>query len=209
MRSRVPVGSGAVAILAAALACASSEAQRDQTGKSAVQGAMIGAIGGLIVAGMADISVATPVGIGVGVGAAVGAAVGASTDPYSGPTGPTRAADPPAVLREQQRKLREQLGPSAYAGLEALAACRHDEALTWAKNAAYTDNPDHALAGVWLTAVTYGDAGRIEEASAVLPELVARDPRVPSEDVAKRLVDQRVVQIQDIRVSYGHPATCA
>ncbi len=209
MRSRGSVGSGAVAILAVALACASSESQREHTGESAVQGAMIGAIGGLLVAGMFDLSVATPVGIGAAVGAAGGAAIGASTPPNAGPDDPTKPGDPPAVLREQQRKLRAQLGPSAYAGLEALAACRHDEALTWAKNAAYTDNPDHALAGVWLTAVTYGDAGRIEEASAVLPQIVARDPRVSSEDAARRLVDQRVVQIQDIRVSYGQPATCA
>ncbi|MDJ0848663.1 MAG: hypothetical protein QNK04_09820 [Myxococcota bacterium] len=206
--TRRPLQTCALLLLVAALACASSQ-QADQAGEAMVKGALVGAMGGLLIGGMFGTSLGTSAAIGAGVGAAGGAAYGASQSPRSEPLGPTVPGDPPEVLREQRRRLRAELGPSAYAGLEALAECRHDDALTWAQNAAYTDNADHALAGVWLEAVTYGDAGRIEEARAMLPRLVERDPRVESVDVAERLVDQRVVQLRDIRVSYGEPATCS
>ena len=106
------------------------------------------------------------------------------------------------------RELRARLGPSAYAGLEALAECRHADAVTWSRNAAYTDNPDHALAGIWLSAVTYADWGRDEQARALFPEILEADPRVSSEAEAQRQLDAAVLTVEDIRVAYGQPAHC-
>ena len=189
-------------------ACASPNGE--QAGEGAAKGAIAGALAGLMVVGIFGGSEGTAAAAGAIAGAATGAAVGASRPPRPAePVISSVPGNPPTVQREQEKRLRAELGPSAYAGLEALAQCRHDEALLWAKNAAYTDVPEHALAGVWLAAVTYGDAGRIEEARAVLPEIVEKDPKVDSEQVAERLVDQWVVRLQDLRVAYGEPAACS
>ena len=200
----------AVCGLALVCACAGSvegsvdEKKMERTGEGAAKGAAVGAVAGLVGEAIFGGSMGTWAGAGAIAGAVIGGAVGASSnDPES-----IERVEEQGVSRDYLRETRKRLGPAAYAGLEALAACRHEEALQWAETAAYSENPDHQLAGQWLAAMTYLDAGDREQAARVAAELAAREERLGSSRRVLRDVDDAVLEMRDIRVSFDLPAEC-
>ena len=52
----------------------------------------------------------------------------------------------------------------SFNGLAALAECKHDVALAYGRTAATSDNRDHALAGLWLEILAYGDSRQEKKA---------------------------------------------
>jgi hypothetical protein len=165
-------------------------------GEGATTGAVAGAVGGLL---SAVIFGGDPVDR-----AARGAVWGASTGAVASGIPGDRVESKREKQRAQQRdadleKLKAELGDDTYAGLEALAECRREIALGYARTAVRSDNRDPALAGLWLEVLTYADRRQEEQARALFPDLVAADPLLRSEAQA----EETLQSLMDIRAEYG------
>ena len=133
-------------VLLLTLATVPSCSQRtvEGAGRGAATGAVAGAVGGMVSA--------LVFGGNVGEAAARGAV-------WGGSTGATAGAISGAVADSNEKKaqqaaeldaLRKKLGDDAFQGLVALAQCKHEVAQGYGRTAAASDNPDYALAGLWL-----------------------------------------------------------
>jgi len=186
--------------LAAASGCGTTS--RQMAGQGAGQGAAAGAVGGLLTA---VIFGGDPVGA-----AARGAVWGASTGAVVGAMQGSRVDQQRAAQQEQQQiaQLRAEIGNDAYAGLEALVDCKHDVALGYSRQATKARNRDHALAGLWLEALSYADRGDRQQANALLPRIAKAAPNISDSKQAATVLDETQGSLGDIRVHYGLAKQC-
>jgi len=176
------------------------------TGQMAGQGAAVGgaagAVGGLITGlvfgGNAAEMAARGAVWGASSGAVTGAVAGSQMD----------AAERTQRQRAAREEYRAKVGDDVFEGTVALANCRHDVAIGFGRTAARSKKKDHALAGLWLEAVSLGDRGDREGAYALLPDLVASDGKVASEDAARVLIDESLARLKEIRGEYNLPREC-
>lgn len=139
--------------------------------RQAGQGAAVGGLGGAA-AGMVS---ALIWGGNVGEAAARGAAWGATSGAVSGAIVGSQQ-DRTAAQKERlqaEKKLKEELGEDGFAGLSALAACKHKVALGYAETAQESDSEQYRQAGLWLEAITYLDQGDAASAGNILDEIAA------------------------------------
>ena len=202
--SRAAVTALAVVCVGAASSCTSTG--REMAGEGATTGAVAGAVGGLL---SAVIFGGDPVDR-----AARGAVWGASTGAVAGGMTGDRIESKREKERAQQQdadleKLRAELGDDTFAGLEALAECRHEIALGYARTAVRSDDRDHALAGLWLEVLTYADRREEAQARALFPDLVAADPHLSSEAQAEETMRETLQSLMDIRTEYGLQRVCS
>jgi hypothetical protein len=179
---------------------------RKGAAQGAATGAVAGAVGGLVVALI--------FGGDPAEAAARSAAYGASTGAVAGGIVGDRQEREVQRQREQQldaelEKLRSEIGEDAYEGLEALADCKHDVALGYGKTAARSSDRDHALAGLWLEVLAYADDRREDEARALLPEIVEKDPEIDSVAEAEQRMREGSQALMDIRAEYDMPRVCS
>jgi hypothetical protein len=186
--------------LTAFLSCSQRSVQ--SAGQGAVTGAAVGAVGGMVSA--------LVFGGDVGEAAARGAV-------WSGSTGATAGAMSGAMAESNQKKaqrtakleqLRKKLGDDASQGLAALVECKHDIAQGYGRTAAKSDNPDYALAGLWLQVLAYADNHQDDQAAALLPELVAKDSKLTSTSQAEAKLQGALQKLMDIRRQYSLPKSC-
>ena len=113
---------------------------------------------------------------------------------YGGSTGAAAGAMSGAMADSNQKKaqqaaeleaLRKRLGDDAFNGLAALVECKHEVAQGYGRMAAKSDNPDFALAGLWLQVITFADSRQEDQARALLPDLVKQDSKLSSESQAE------------------------
>ena len=177
------------------------------------KGAAQGAAGGAAVGAVGGIVSALVFGGDVGDAAARGAVWGGSTGAVSGGIQGARVADQKSadLARQQQAeldKLRREIGDDAYNGLDALASCKHSVAIAYAETAQADDNYDFALAGYWLEVLAVAEAGQIDDAKAMLPELVEKDKKLKSTQQAETLVGEVMDELADIREANGQERSC-
>jgi len=181
-------------------ACSKQSMQR--TGQGAATGSVVGAVGGMVTA--------LVFGGNVGEAAARGAV-------YGGSTGAAAGAMSGAMADSNQKKaqqaaeleaLRKRLGDDAFQGLEALVQCKHDIAQGYGRTAAKSNNPDFALAGLWLRVLSYADSRQEELAQALFPAIVAKDGKIASESQAETKMQDALLKLKDIRQEYNLPAKC-
>ncbi|MEM6566939.1 MAG: hypothetical protein AAF957_00920, partial [Planctomycetota bacterium] len=135
------------------------------------------------------------------VGAVGGAIAGTAADQME-------AQQAQIEAQKELAALRARIGDDAFEGLGALAECKHEVALAYARTAARSANPAYAGAGAWLEALTYVDAGEPEKADAVYPVIVERDAETDTvEDAAARTRDA-LETIRDFREKEGLSRTC-
>ena len=96
----------------------------------------------------------------------------------------------PDAREKQQKeaqidKLRKEIGNDAFDGLAALAECRHDSALNKAGKAQASDNPNYALAGLWLEVLSYADQRKEQQARNLFPKVVEKDWNIKNESQAE------------------------
>lgn len=190
---------GALA-LAAALGCGTTSGE--MAGRGAGTGAAAGAVGGLLTS---VIFGGDPL-----AGAARGAVWGASTGAVAGAVQGSRVDKQRAAQQEQQQiaQLRAEIGNDAYSGLEALVDCKHDVALGYSREAAKARNRDHALAGLWLQALTYADRGDRPQANTLLPRIATAAPNITDAKQAGTVLDETERSLRDIRAHYGLARQC-
>jgi hypothetical protein len=175
---------------------------RQMAGQGAGQGAAAGAVGGLL---SAVIFGGDPVGA-----AARGAVWGASTGAVVGAMQGSQVDKQRSAQQEQQQiaQLRAEIGNDAYAGLEALVDCKHDVALGYSREATKARNRDHALAGLWLEALSYADRGDRQQANAVLPRIAKAAPNISDAKQAATVLQETEGSLRDIRAHYGLARQC-
>jgi len=151
----------------------------------------------------------------VGEAAARGAAWGASIGAVSGAARGSAedSARKQRTAREQQsniereiNRIRAELGEDAFSSLERLVDHKYDAALAYARSAQRSQNSEHALAGLWLEAIGYYDAGREREAGELIPALVAAEPTIASESDARAILVDLHEGLIEIREAFGVPS---
>ena len=179
-----------------------SQQSMQGAGRGAATGAAVGAVGGMVTA--------LVFGGNVGEAAARGAV-------YGGSTGAAAGAMSGAVADSNQKKaqqaaeleaLRKRLGDDAFNGLAALVECKHEVAQGYGRTAATSDNPDFALAGLWLQVITCADSRQEDQARALLPDLVEKDSKLSSESQAETEMQAALQELKDIRQEYKLPREC-
>lgn len=167
-------------------------------GTGAVSGAVGGVVGALVFGGNPAEAAAR--------GAVYGGAVGATAGAMSGAAADERAAQQQEAGLAQ---LRERIGDDAFGGLAALAECRHDVSLNQATKAQQSDNPNYALAGLWLEVLSYADKRQEDKARALFPKVVEKDWNVDSEARAEEKMRQALNALMDVREKNKLPRVCS
>ena len=115
---------------------------------------------------------------------------------------------------EQQKeakfaKLRDEIGEENFAGLEALADCKHDQSLRAAEKGRQSKNPNYALAGLWLEVLSYADQGQESQARGLFPALVKQDWNIDTTVQAESKMREGTTALGNIREEYDRPRVCA
>ncbi len=141
--------------------------------------------------------------------AARGAVWGGTTGAVSGAIAGSRADKKVQQQREAElARLRKEIGEDAFGGLEALAECRHDVSLQQAAKAQQSENPNYALAGLWLEVLSYADQRDEAKARSLFPTLVEKDWEIKTEPQAEETMRKALNDIMDIRQEYQLPRVC-
>lgn len=182
-------------------ACSQQSMQR--AGQGAVTGAAVGAVGGIVSA--------LVFGGDVGDAAARGAVWGGSTGAASGAISGT-VADSNQKKAQQATELealRKKLGDDTFQGLVTLAECKHEVALRYGRKATASNNPDYALAGLWLQTLVYADSGQIDQARTMFSQLMDKDDNITAESQAESELETAHKQLVEIRKEYNLVAKCS
>lgn len=190
-------------VLSALMACSSNQRAGASGGatRGAVGGAAAGAVSALIFGG--DVAESAARGaVWAGTAGAVGGAM-------AGSEADRREAEQARAEGERMlQELRARIGDDAFEGLVALADCKHEVALAYARTAARSTNGDFVLAGVWLEALTRVDADEPAGAEALYAVLVERDPEIGSVEEARSQAVKTIETIRDYREKDGLPRVC-
>lgn len=173
-------------------------------GTGAIAGAVGGAVTALVFGGDPVEAAARSAVWGGSAGAATGAIAGSQVQKTPAPAGPSRAE-----TEAKLAKLREEIGDENYAGLAALADCRHDDSLKAAAKGRQSKNPNFALAGLWLEILNYADSGQEAKAREMFPTLVKQDWNVDTTAQAETRMREGITALGNIREEYGMPRVCA
>ena len=173
--------------------------------KGAAGGALAGAASGLI----SSIIWGGDPGEHMARGAAAGATVGAIGGAIDG-SGKSRAEKDRQAAREQREfdQFRRDIGNDAYDGVVALVDCKHAVALANADVAATSNNGNHALAGLWVQALTLVDQSKTADLSEVGAEIIRWDREIGNTAQFEKELNQSHNDLMDIRADYNLPRTC-
>ena len=177
-----------------------------QSTKRAGQGAAVGGVSGAA-AGMVS---ALIWGGNVGEAAARGAAWGATSGAVSGAIVGSQE-DKQAAQQQRARaekELKKKLGDDGFAGLAALAQCKHKVALGYAETAQESSNEKYRQAGLWLEALTYIDQGDKATAESMYPKLLEAQPEISSRNEVDSYAREGVQGLTIIRKKENLSVTC-
>jgi len=96
----------------------------------------------------------------------------------------------------------------AFKGLTALLTCDYQGALQGANRAKESQNPNFAVSGYWLEALSYADQGNSSRVTQLMPELVEKDWDISNEAAARTNMLQLQEKLVTIRDEYKLPKNC-
>ena len=177
------------------------------------QGAVEGAAGGALAGAAGGLVSALVWGGDVGEHMARGATAGATIGAIGGAVqGSQRAkAEQEYHARQEQRELdalRREIGDDAFDGVVALAECRHEVAIANGRVAAQSTNSNHALAGLWVQALTFADQDDEAGLGTIAPEIVRWDRAVADAEQFDRELESGYGELLDMRAQYSLPVRC-
>ncbi len=192
------VAIAALALVVAGCQTSAGKGAAEGAGTGAIAGAVGGAVVALVFGGDPVEAAARSAVWGASAGAATGAIAGSQVDKKT----------------EQQKeakfaKLRDEIGEENFAGLEALADCKHDQSLRAAGKGRQSKNPNYALAGLWLEILSYADQGQESQARALFPTLVKQDWNIDTTVQAESKMREGTTALGNIREEYDRPRVCA
>ena len=201
IRNRTWIQATWLAGLTVLLVISCSTRSGQMAGRGAATGAAAGAVGGLVSA--------LVYGGDPAEAAARGAVYGGSVGAVSGAVAGSQADQAEKNQQDAQlEQLKKDIGEDAFSGLEALTDCKHDVALGYARTAKKSENQDHALAGLWLEVLAYGDSRQESQARTLFPNIVAKDNDIQSETQADETMRETLLALMDIREQYKLPRVC-
>lgn len=179
-----------------------SQKSMQGAGKGAAVGGAAGAVGGIVSA--------LVFGGDVGEAAARGAVWAASTGAVTGGIAGAQADNAQKTKEKAAREadLKKELGDDAYSGLVALAECKHEVALGYARSSSKSKNKDYALAGLWLEVLTEADRQQPEKARLLFPELIKQDAKVNTDEDAEGIMVGAKAKLQEVRNDHNLKASC-
>jgi len=196
---RIAISLLAILFVAALTACGAHS--RKMAGEGAAMGAVAGGVGGLVSGLVFGGDPLERAAQGAVYGASTGAAVGAMSG--------SRIDKAQKERRDKEiERLKAKLGEDAFNGLVALAECKHEVALAYARTAAKLDQQNYALAGLWVEVLAYADSREEDKARGLFPELVSKDPKISSEALAEETMRKVLQRLMDVRAEYDLPRIC-
>jgi hypothetical protein len=179
-------------------------------GEGAVKGAAGGALAGAASGLISSLVWGGDPGEYMARGAAAGATVGAIGGAIEG-SGKENAKKERQAAQEQREldQFRRDIGNDAYAGVIALIDCKHSVALANADVAVESKNGNHALAGLWVQALTLADQGNESAVSEVAADIVRWDRNIGSQAQFDGELKRSHNDLMDIRADNVLPRTCA
>ena len=171
-------------------------------GQGAAIGGAAGAVGGIVPA--------LVFGGDVGDAAARGAVWAASSGAVTGGIAGAQAnkVEKNKDRAERTARLKKELGDDAYSGLVALAECKHEVALGYARSSAQSTNNGYALAGLWLAVLTEADRQQLDKARALFPEIIERSEKQKTEQEVEAYMVQAKEKLKNVRDEYNLKKSC-
>jgi len=193
------------ATLLVVVGCESGSHAAKGASQGATTGAVSGAVGGLV---SALVFGGDPIDR-----AAHGAVYGGTTGAVAGGMAGSQRDAAQKQAKKQTREqyiadLKASFGPDAFEGATALAECRHDDVFGSAKKAMTSENPNFALAGLWLEVLAYADRKDEAKARSLFPALIDKDWEIKTNDEAEAAMRDALAKLMDIRQEFGLPRTC-
>jgi hypothetical protein len=175
--------------------------------KGAAGGALAGAASGLLTAlvwgGDPGYHVARGASVGATVGAIGGAVEGASR-------AEAQKQRDEAYEQREIEQYRRDIGNDAFDGIIALAECKHEVAMANARAATNSKNGNHALAGLWVQALTLDDQVETDsELDQVVTDIVRWDRAMDNPSQVNRELASTREELLDIRTEYHLSRTCS
>ena len=182
-------------LISAVGACSSPE------GRGAVVGGVSGAFGGALFGGL--------VGEVAGEGTAEGAATGAAAGAVIGSTAGALRANQLSKTGDINAQIMGQtvVGDMGL-GVDKLTRCQHGAAMREAKTARASMNPERALGGLWLEALTKADLGGLPAAHPYVPVLAVADPEFSTEALVEGHLQRLLTDLATTRRQSGLPEVC-
>lgn len=179
-----------------------SQKARQGAGQGAAIGGAAGAVGGIVTA--------LVFGGNVGEAAARGAVWAASSGAVTGGIAGAQANKAEVEKEKAARKaqLEKELGKDAYSGLVALAECKHEIALGYARTSAQSSNKDYVLAGLWLEVLAEADRQQPEKARSLFPRIIAESNNLQTEEQVETFMLDAEAKLKSVRKDYNLKASC-
>lgn len=174
--------------------------------KGAGAGALAGAASGLVSALVWGGDPGEHMARGATAGATIGAIGGAVE-------GSSRAkAEKDRTAAQEQRELeqvRRDIGNESFDAVVALAECKQEVAIANARAAARSTNSNHALAGLWIQALTFADQGDEASLAALTPDIIQWDREINDQTQFDHELKDAYQGLVDIRAEYALPLSCS
>lgn len=179
-----------------------SQKSRQGAGQGAAIGGAAGAVGGIVTA--------LVFGGNIGEAAARGAVWAASSGAVTGGIAGAQAnkAEVEKEKAARKAKLEKELGDDAYNGLVALAECKHEIALGYARTSAQSSNKDYALAGLWLEVLAEADRQQPEKARSLFPQIIAQSDNLQTKEQVETFMLDAETKLKSVRKDYNLKASC-
>lgn len=115
------------------------------------------------------------------------------------------------TARQQQEPemFRRDIGNDAFDGVVALAECKQEVAIANGRVAAQSTNSNHALAGLWVQALTFQDQRNETGLDGIRAEIIQWDRSIEDESAFDRELADVYQGLLDIRAEYLQPVNCS
>ena len=179
-------------------------------GEGAIKGAGAGAVAGAASGLISALVWGGDPGEHMARGAAAGATVGAIGGAVEGSNRAQAEKDYQAAQEQRElEQFRRDIGYDAFDAVVALAECKQEVAMANARVAAGSKNGNHALAGLWIQALTYEDQADKDGLFAVTPEIIRWDREINDQVQFDRELKDTYQGLIDIRAEYALPLSCS
>ena len=174
--------------------------------KGAAGGALAGAASGLVTA----LVWGGDAGEHMARGATAGATIGAIGGAVEGSNRAQAEKNYKAAQEQQEiEQFRREIGNDAFDAIVALAECRQEVAIANARVATTSTNSNHALAGLWVQALTFEDQDDQAALSEITPEIIQWDRGINDSEQFNQELATAYRDLIDIRAEYSLPLSCS
>ena len=178
-------------------------------GEGAIKGAGAGALAGAASGLVSALVWGGDPGEHMARGATAGATIGAIGGAVDGSNKAQTKKDSEAAQEKRElEQFRRDIGSDAFDAIVALAECKQEVASANARVAAKSTNSNHALAGLWVQALTFEDASDESGLLAITPEIIRWDREINSQSQFDRELKNTYRDLIDIRAEYALPLSC-